>query len=406
VPKVPKVLKVPIVRKLIRVTVPAIVVASIASAALLEAWVRFRWDEKRGTPSFYISDPVLGERLNPGYDGYFAGVPVKINSLGFRDPREYSLEKPRGTFRIVVLGDSVTFGHGALYEATYPYLLEQRLRAWRRDVQWQVWNLGVPGFSTRDELTYLQQIGDRYAPDLVIVGFFINDLVRGGPKPPPGALRRAVSRARQVVQQHLYSYQLYKKSYATLQWRLSANDASRQQMELLAEGEALLNHTQSVEHLPEQRLSDVDYFDDAAVASFACPKWQPLDHDGGLRARLRDGGPDVDDWIAAVRELQQLHQSGKYRVVFFINMAPVICQTEDRFHDGGALADDAALRAVLSAGTPVFSSTAAFLHYRPSQMPVAGGHSIGNSNRVKAEALFEGLRDSVLPSLVPPLLAQ
>lgn len=394
------------VRKLVRVTLPAVVVAVVAGAVAVEAWVRVRWDEKRGTPSFYVSDPILGERLNPGYDGYFAGVPVKVNTLGFRDPREYSLEKPRGAFRILVLGDSVTFGHGALYETTYPYLLEQRLRAWRPDVQWQVWNLGIPGYSTRDELTYLEQVGDRYAPDLVIVGFFINDLVAGGAKPPPGAARRAVSGARQVVQQHLYSYQLYRKAYATLQWRLSTTDANRQQLELLAEGEALLNHMQSVEHLPEQVIGEVDYFDDAAVASFACPKWAPLDNDGGLRARIRNGGRDVEDWIGAVRGLQQLHRSGKHRVVFFINMAPVICQTEDRFHDGGSLLDDAALREVLVAGTPVISSTRAFLHYRPSQMPVAGGHSLGNSNRVKADALFDELRRSVLPPMVAPILAQ
>ena len=111
------------VRKVLRVTVPAVVLAAVFGAVVVEAWVRLRWDEKRGTPSFYVSDPLLGECLNPGYDGYFAGVPVGINSLGFRDTREYALEKPRGTFRILVLGDSVTFGHGALYETTYPYLL-------------------------------------------------------------------------------------------------------------------------------------------------------------------------------------------------------------------------------------------------------------------------------------------
>ena len=88
----------------------------------------------------------------PSYDGWFAGVPVRINNLGFRDPREYPLEKPPGTFRILVLGDSVTFGHGSLYETTYPYLLEQRLKQWRPSVNWQVWNLGVPGYNTRQEL--------------------------------------------------------------------------------------------------------------------------------------------------------------------------------------------------------------------------------------------------------------
>ena len=45
---------------------------------------------------------IAYERLAPGYHGWFAGVPVQINSLGFRDTREYTLEKSHGAFRIVV----------------------------------------------------------------------------------------------------------------------------------------------------------------------------------------------------------------------------------------------------------------------------------------------------------------
>lgn len=398
--------RVAILKKLLWVTVPVSSVAVVAGAILVEVWVRLRWDDRRGTPSFYISDSLLGDRLNPGYEGYFAGVPVKINSHGFRDPREYPLDKPRGTFRILVLGDSVTFGHGALYETTYPYLLEQRLKAWRPEVQWQVWNLGVPGYSTRDELTYLEMVGDRFQPDLVVVGFFINDIVPGKRKPQPGVLRRAANRTRQLVQRHVYSYQVYKKLVATLRWRMSPTSTTKEQLELIAEGEKLLDSTQSLEHSPEQVIGDVDYFDDAAVASYACPKWQPVDGRGGLRAVIGSGGDGVNDWVAAVREWQQLHHSGRHRVVFFINMAPAECGTEDRFHDGGSLLDEAVLKEVMSVGTPVITSTSAFLHYRPSQMPQADGHALGNANRVKADALFDALRKSPLPALVPAMLAQ
>jgi hypothetical protein len=102
-----------------------------------------------------------------------------------------------------------------------------------------------------------------------------------------------------------------------------------------------------------------------------------------------------------VEELQQINRDGKRRIMFFINMAPRLCPDGDRFYDGGSLEDDEALTAVLGAGTPVASSTRAFLHYRPSQMPGASGHSIGNANRVKADALFEALRAKVLPALLP-----
>jgi hypothetical protein len=102
-----------------------------------------------------------------------------------------------------------------------------------------------------------------------------------------------------------------------------------------------------------------------------------------------------------VEALQQLAQRGEHRLVFFINMAPESCRDQDRFYNAGALNDERVLLEVLGNGTPAVSSARRFLHYRPSQMPVAAGHSLGNSNVVKADVLFEFLRDRVLPSLLP-----
>lgn len=387
-------------RKLLIVGLPAAVLAAIMAVALVELWVRVQWDERRGTPGFYVSDAVLGQRLGAGYDGWFAGVPVKINDLGFRDPRNYSLAKPPGTFRILVLGDSVTFGHGALYETTYPYLLEQRLKNWRADINWQVWNLGVPGYNTADELAYLKEVGGRYNPDMVVVGFFPNDLSPGLPTRSPGYLRRAASAVRRQLQRNLYSYELYRRALFTVRWRMTASEQDRQFMERLAEADKDLAPAGTTAADADQRITEADYFDDQAVAAFTCPKWKTFDGGGGLRSRLA-GGPDAEAWVSTVREFQQLHRDGHYRVVFFANMAPTKCDTEDRFHDAGSLADDEAVREVLGQGTPVVSSTRAFLHYRPSQMPSASGHSLGNANRVKADVLFEFLRDHTLPALLP-----
>ena len=55
---------------------------------------------------------------------------------------------------------------------------------------------------------------------------------------------------------------------------------------------------------------------------------------------------------------------------------------------------------ILRDGTPAVSSYDAFLHMRPSQMPNAAGHSIGNANVVKGNVLFEFLCGSVLPALM------
>jgi len=156
-------------RKLLTITLPALVVAAVALAAGVEVWVRATWDLHKGRPGFFLSDARRGQRLAAGYDGWFAGIPVHINSLELRDSREYDLTKKPNTFRILVLGDSVTFGHGSVH--AYPELLEGRLKAWRPEIDWQVWNAAVPGYNTSQELAHLLEVGSRFQPDLVIVGF-------------------------------------------------------------------------------------------------------------------------------------------------------------------------------------------------------------------------------------------
>lgn len=377
----------------------ATAVAVILAMVVVEAWVRLSWDERRGTPGFYVSDPVLGQRLAANYRGWFAGVPVEINSLGFRDSREYALEKSPRTFRILVLGDSVTFGHGAISTTTYPYLLEQRLRQWRPDVEWQVWNLGVPGYNTRTELEYLREVGPRYRPDLVVVGFFANDLAGNAPAPPSVA-RRAASAVQRVMQRRLYSYELYKRIALTLRWRLFTSGADRGPIEALAAEDALLAAPEDLGAHPSQQLTAVDRFDD--LDRYRCPRVEPSrdPNRDRLAARLGRDVPEMAAWKAAVAEFQRLHTTGQYSVAFFINMAPNLCPEEDRYYDDGALEDDAALRRILGQGTPAGSSVREFLAYRPSQMPFASGHSIGNANRVKADALFAFLSSDVLPGLL------
>jgi len=398
-------------RRFLILTAPAAVLASLLSALVVEIWVRANWDDQRGTPGFYLSDPVLGQRLAPGYDGWFAGVPVRINALGFRDEREYSIEKPPGTFRILVLGDSVTFGHGTLNTTTYPFLLEQRLKAWRPDVTWEVWNLGVPGYNTSQELAYLKRVGARYAPDLVVVGFYGNDLQDNAPATEPGLVRRAASAVQRSMQRSFYSYELYKRVVLTVRWQLLTRTADRQRLEQLAGEEQLLVPQADAAFGAMQALTGVERLADQQVRGFVCAEFSGRRSlgEGGTNRQDRDrlahtlqaDSPEMARWTAAVRGLQQIDRDGVHPVVFFINMAPDLCADEDRFYDGGALEDDDALRAILGQGTKVSSSVRAYLHYRPSQMPGARGHSMGNANVVKADALFDFLRADVLPGRLP-----
>lgn len=96
-----------------------------------------------------------------------------INADGFRDrPREKV--PPRGTWRAVVLGDSVAFGYGVEQEATFPARLERLLS--RAGAPAEVLNLAVNGYNPYNEARLFEDVGGAYAPRLVLVQFCVNDL--------------------------------------------------------------------------------------------------------------------------------------------------------------------------------------------------------------------------------------
>lgn len=103
------------------------------------------------------------------------GVVYAVNGDGFRD-RSYPRAKPSGTFRVVVLGDSLSFGYGAALEATFAKQLEARLTSIGGGPRYQVLNLGVSGYNPYTEAELLRGVGLAYAPDLVLAQFCVNDL--------------------------------------------------------------------------------------------------------------------------------------------------------------------------------------------------------------------------------------
>lgn len=101
-------------------------------------------------------------------------IRIRINSHGLRD-REIPYEKTSGAYRILVLGDSQTFGQGVEAEETYAKVLERELaRQSGRPVE--TVNTGVPGTGTVHQLWFLEEQGWRYRPDAVVVGFYFNDI--------------------------------------------------------------------------------------------------------------------------------------------------------------------------------------------------------------------------------------
>jgi hypothetical protein len=108
--------------------------------------------------------------------GYFddgATLTYRLNSMGFRGA-EVARAKPPGTFRIVGVGDSFTFGTGVRAEDTFLAVLERELNKNNSD-RFEVINLGVPGYDTDNEVNMILARGVPLAPDLVIICFFLND---------------------------------------------------------------------------------------------------------------------------------------------------------------------------------------------------------------------------------------
>jgi hypothetical protein len=352
-----------------------------------------------GSPGLFVSDATRGQRLAPGYSGWFAGVPVRINNLGLRDADDATVEKSPQTFRVLVLGDSVTFGHGSVH--TYPALLEDMLRTWRPDIDFQVWNAAVPGYNTSQELAQLLEVGPTFRPDLVIVGFFDNDLIDNHELASPSWTARMSSQLLAFVQRHVYSFQLYKRVYLTLAWRLSGSTAQRRRLEHLETESALLAGDAPAHERPEQQLSNYQRLAPEAVAGRSCLGGERPDPQA--LAELQQD-PGWSSWVAAVRGFQRLHQQGTYRILFFLNTVPPICEDSagQFFYEGGSREVNDLYLSVMGGPTPAVSVFDGFLRRRPAEMPAARGHAIGNSNMTKTEILFGFLRDEILP----PLLAQ
>ncbi len=113
---------------------------------------------------------TLGWEKVPGAEGHFRRGDVlvheKINSLGLRGP-EYAHEKPEGTFRILVLGDSFTEGYDVELDDLFTTILERSLR--KRWPKIEVINGGTGGYSTDQMYLFLRVEGYKYHPDLVVM---------------------------------------------------------------------------------------------------------------------------------------------------------------------------------------------------------------------------------------------
>ena len=121
------------------------------------------------TGHFYRYDQRWGWRNVAGWKATTLDQKLTINSQGLRD-REYPYAKPAGTRRLLVLGDSFTWGYGVADDEIFTEVLERRFE--NNQLNWEVLNTGVSGWSTDQEYLFLTDEGFRYQPDLVLLAFY------------------------------------------------------------------------------------------------------------------------------------------------------------------------------------------------------------------------------------------
>ena len=101
---------------------------------------------------------------------------VTFNSKGLRDV-EHQYEKATGTYRILVLGDSLPIGFQVKMNETFPKLLEQKLNAGEKPgLTYEVINAGVGGYGSENELLFYETEGRKYKPDMVLLAFSMSDI--------------------------------------------------------------------------------------------------------------------------------------------------------------------------------------------------------------------------------------
>ncbi len=128
-------------------------------------------------PEMYTAHPAYGYALWPSRTMRYEYPPehprtltVVSNRDGFRNRREFDEADARP--RVLVVGDSYTFGEGVEAEERFSNLLESREPGWRVD------NMGMTGFGPDLMIMALESLLSKAEPDLVVLALAFDDFRR------------------------------------------------------------------------------------------------------------------------------------------------------------------------------------------------------------------------------------
>ncbi len=149
----------------------ATLIAALLLYIAVDALIWKKLVERRMTFAADVFHPYLQNSPRPHY------APLEINRWGFRG-EQIEMNKPKGTFRVFVLGGSTVYCQAVSWEQSHVRLLEKRLRQQYPNRRIEVQNLGAEWHCSQHSLMKLLFEMQEYSPDLVVVFHAINDLAR------------------------------------------------------------------------------------------------------------------------------------------------------------------------------------------------------------------------------------
>jgi lysophospholipase L1-like esterase len=119
----------------------------------------------------WVNKQTTGER--PSFSSNRKTITVTHTADGRRVTAPDKLTEPDNRDRLLVVGDSLSYGYGLSDEETWPWLLQQKTPCLR------VLNYGTPGYGTYQCLLMLERVlPELSSPKVVIYGFLEHHLVR------------------------------------------------------------------------------------------------------------------------------------------------------------------------------------------------------------------------------------
>lgn len=162
---------VPFRRKLLYSLLPVLFLCGFVEIVLLlkgHSLVRSKWDE------YVFLQPHQRAVWREGRFFWERKIETSLNNLGLRGPDV--MPSPADSPRLLLVGDSITFGEGVRDEEAFPSLVQRMVRHRIPRSNLEVVNGGIPGFGIEQEAALAESLLPVVGPDVVLLTFCVNDV--------------------------------------------------------------------------------------------------------------------------------------------------------------------------------------------------------------------------------------